>query len=438
MHRGMDSPKVEISAQPRSSAELRKIATASFVGTVIEYYDFLIYGYAASLVFGKVFFPALGQSASTIASFATLGVAFVARPIGGVVFGHLGDRLGRKRALTLTLFLMGAATFLVGILPTADQIGAFAPVLLVVLRIIQGVAAGGEWSGAALFVAESAPKRRRGFWASAASSGTPVAVVLAAGTFLIVHSWVGDDAFEAYGWRIPFVASAVLIVIGLWIRMRTEETVAFQLMQESDSPVRAPILEAFRMAWRRMLLAAGLATTGSAMVYVGISYLTNYGAQTLGYGSKAVLIASVFGGIGLAVGTIIGAVASDTVGRRLVIVMSIIGSMIWSPLIFVIADRTGTVVFAIVVAVSTMLAGLTFGPMGAYLSELFGTQYRYSAVSFSYNGANVIGGAVTPLVGVAVTAAASGLVFGCMLIGLCVISLVCALALPETLSRQDL
>jgi len=208
-------------------AKMRRVAFASFIGTVVEFYDFGIYATAAALVFAKVFFPALGTNAGTAVAFATLGVAFVARPVGAILFGHFGDRLGRKNTLIATMSLMGAATVLIGLLPTAASIGVLAPILLVVLRVAQGLAAGGEWAGAALFTSEHAPKGRRGFWATFTNLGGAVANILSLGTFLMVALFMSDDTFLAWGWRIPFLISIVLIAVGLWVRLKIEETPAF-------------------------------------------------------------------------------------------------------------------------------------------------------------------------------------------------------------------
>jgi MFS family permease len=237
--------------------KMPKIALASFMGTAIEFYDFNIYGTAAALVFAYAFFPALGEYAGTVVSFATLGVAFVARPFGAILFGHFGDRLGRKRTLVATMLTMGVATVLVGALPTAGTIGVAAPILLVLLRIGQGLAAGGEWAGAALLTSENAPRERRGFWAMFTNLGGAAANMLALSTFLVTSLVMSDETFVDYGWRFPFLVSAVLVIFGLYVRLKLDDTPVFKRQVASSGTSSLPFKEAFRHQWKQILLGAG-------------------------------------------------------------------------------------------------------------------------------------------------------------------------------------
>ena len=274
-----------------SSPEMRRVAIASCVGTAVEFYDFYIYGTAAALVFPKVFFPALGSTAGTVASFATFAVAFVARPVGAVSFGHYGDRLGRKRTLIVTLLLMGVSTMLIGLLPGAATIGVTAPVLLVVLRFTQGFAVGGEWAGATLLTAEYAPAGQRGRYGMFPQLGATIALALSSATFLIIGLTLGntDRSFLDYGWRIPFLVSIVLVGVGLYVRLKIEETPVFREAQRRHPAAQAPLREAFTQAPREILLAAGATTIMFALFYTGTTYLTSYGTSPAGAGLSRTL-----------------------------------------------------------------------------------------------------------------------------------------------------
>jgi len=411
---------------------MRRIAFASFAGSTIEFYDFFIYGTAAALVFPQIFFPALGQAQGTVASFATLGVAFFFRPVGAILFGHFGDRLGRKKTLVTTLLVMGVATVVVGLVPTADQIGIAAPIVIVLMRIVQGLAAGGEWAGAALFASENAPAAKRGMWAMFPSLGGGAALILGNTTFLITGLTMSDDDFVSYGWRIPFLASVVLIAIGLFVRLKIDETPVFKNEQAREEVATVPVLEAFRSQPREILLAAGMVIMVPSFTYIGASYLTNYGRTVLGLGLTHVLLMGVCGGLAISLGIIIGGTWSDKIGRRGVIKRAAFVAVPWAVILFPILDLETTFSFAIGVCVTMFISGIAYGPMSAFVSELFETRYRYTAAGFSYNVAQIVGGAIPPLVAAAIIAATSSFVFGLCLAGLCLVSLLCVLALRET------
>jgi len=410
---------------------MRRIGFASFVGTVIEFYDFMIYGTAAAVVFPRLFFPVLGERAAVTASFATLGVAFFARPLGAVVFGHFGDLLGRKGTLVSTLLLMGIATVLVGLLPTAAQIGVLAPLLLVALRILQGIAAGGEWVGAVLFGSEHAPAARRGFWASMPALGGGAALFLANVTFMLTGIGMSEDEFLRYGWRIPFLLSIVLIVIGLFIRLSLEETPAFE-QRKSDSIRRVPFIDAFRSQPKQVALAAGALLISFTLGYIGSAFLTNYGRTALGLSRTYVLAVGAMAGLVWAASCVFAGSLSDRVGRRRVIFVAAVVGSIWSVLLFPIIETQSEAAFGLAVAVTFVISGFTLGPVGALLTELFHTRLRYTAAGVSYNIAAAIGGAIPPIVATPIIAAAGSLAFGTLMAGVCLISAVSVWALDET------
>ncbi|OZD13058.1 MFS transporter [Rhodococcus sp. 06-156-3C] len=431
-------------ASEANQNSMPRVASASFVGSLIEFYDFNIYGVAAALVFGEIFFPALGPAAATVAAFATLGVAFVARPVGSILFGHFGDKLGRKRTLVITLMMMGFATVAVGLMPTADQIGIAAPIMLVVLRIIQGLAAGGEWAGAALFVTENAPKGKRGFWAMFASLGGGFALTLAPATFLLTGLFLTDEQFLSFGWRIPFIASTVLIAVGMYIRLRMEETPVFKAeelrkaeVRRTSSPqtvkvIKAPFFEAFRSQPKEIILASLTMIIPPSFGYLGASYLVNYGANTLDLSRNAVLGLGALGGAALTSGIFFGGTYSDRIGRRRVIIGAASVAVVWALVLFPILDIAANWTFAIGMVVTMAIGGVALGPMSAFMSELFETRYRYTAAGFSYNVAQIIGGATVPLLAASIIAAFGGFVFGLLLAALAVVSLLSAVALKET------
>ncbi|MEE2058433.1 MFS transporter [Rhodococcus artemisiae] len=420
---------------------MKKVATASFIGTVIEFYDYNIYGVAAALVFPTVFFPALGAVAGTVASFATLGVAFVARPFGSILFGHFGDRLGRKKTLIVTMMLMGVATLLVGLMPTATQIGVAAPILIVVLRILQGLAAGGEWGGAVLFVSEHAPKAERGFWAMFPSLGGGGAIILANATFFGTAVWMSDETFLSWGWRVPFLASILLVAVGLWVRLSIDETPVFAKQIKSHGVARTPFLDAFKSQPRQVLLATGAAAFTMSLTYIGGTYLISYGTSILELSRPYVLSIAVLGGFSISVAVILSAILSDRFGRRRMIMTAACLAIVWTLMLFPILETRSMVAFAVGVPVTMFISGIATGPLGAFLSELFYTRYRYTATGLSYSLAGMLGGAIPPLIATPIIAAWGGFAFGLVMAGLAAVSLICILTIGETkqldLDRED-
>ncbi|OXM72752.1 MULTISPECIES: MFS transporter [Amycolatopsis] len=415
---------------------MRKVAVASCVGTTIEYYDFFIYGTAAALVFPKVFFPALGATAGTVASFATFAVAFIARPVGAILFGHYGDRIGRKRTLISTLLLMGIATVLIGLLPGAATIGVAAPIILVVLRFAQGLAVGGEWAGATLLTAEYAPPAKRGLYAVFPQLGPAIAFALSSGTFLVTNLVMGDAdaAFLDYGWRVPFLVSILLVAVGFYVRMSIAETPAFVAAggtADLDRPKRLPFLEAIRKQPREILLSAGSLTMLFAFFYMGTTYLTSYGTKT-GLTRPVVLGIGIAAAVVFGIVIVVAGVLSDRLGRRRVIVYSSALGVAWSLVLFPLLDTGSPVAFGIGVVGTLMIFAVAYGPAGSFLPELFQTRFRYTGAGLGYNLAGVLGGAIPPLVAPNLTASFGSIAVGVMLAVTGLISLVSTLALKET------
>jgi MFS family permease len=434
----------EMSAERR---RLRKVGAASLIGTTIEYYDFFVYGTAAALVFPAVFFPSASPAVGTIASFATFGVAFFARPVGSIAFGHFGDKIGRKRALVWTLLIMGLSTVGIGLFPGYDTgvfgildngIGIWAPILLVVMRFLQGFAMGGEWAGATLLAAEHAPQGQRGRMAVYPQLGPALAFFLASGTFFVASLTIGatSDTFVNYGWRLPFIASLVLVMVGLWIRLTVEETPVFKLQQRNQeresTPAQLPFAEAMRTQWKQIVLSGVAMSTLFAMFYIGSTFLTSYGSSKLEFSRTMILGFGMIAAVVLAVATAAAAILSDRIGRRKVIAGSYVAAFIWSLLLFPLLDTGSPIAFLIGVTITLSLYGIANGPAGALLPEMFQSRYRYTGAGLSYNLGGIIGGAIPPILAAQIVANYSSIWVGVLLAGLSAVSLACVLALPET------
>ncbi len=409
---------------------MRRIALASMTGTVIEFYDFFIYGTAAALVFNRVFFPAMGAAAGTALALATFGVAFVARPFGSILFGHFGDRLGRKRTLVVTLMTMGFSTLVIGLLPSASTIGIAAPILLVLLRILQGLAVGGEWAGAVLLTAENAPVKARGKFALFPQLGPSIAFALASATFLLTTLTMSSESFLAWGWRVPFIASVVLVGVGLYVRVKLTETTVFDSIEHTKT--RLPISEAITSRPRAVFLGAGSTTTAFAFFYIGVTYMTTYGTAELKLTRPTVLALGILGGAAMAVTTIISAMLADRIGRRNVVVLGTAAAVVAGIIAFPIIDIATAWSFGLGLCLVLGVVGLAYGAQGSLLPELFPTRYRYTGAGIAYNLAGVIGGGVVPLIAAALVPAYGSLALGLVLTVVAAIGLVCTLGLPRT------
>ncbi|GHJ99363.1 MFS transporter [Streptomyces sp. Y2F8-2] len=418
-------------------AATRRTALAGMIGTTIEWYDFYIYGLAAALVFGTEFFPKFSPAAGTLAAFGTFAVGFVARPLGGVIFGHFGDRVGRKNALMLTLFLMGAATVVVGLLPGYQVIGIWAPILLVTLRFLQGFAVGGEWGGAVTMVVESAPVNRRGLYGSLPQMGVPLGLVLSSTVFAVV-STLPDDDLLAWGWRVPFLLSVVLIAVGLFLRSRITETQTFVRVKESGRARKMPAVEAFRRHWRAIALTVGMYVSAGVPFYIVSVFVLSYGSSHLGLSRSVLLTGMLIAAVveGLTV-PCFGAL-SDRLGRRPVFLAATGFTALLAVPFFrlLAAGQTGLTWLAILLALAVAHAGM-YGPTAALYAELFSANVRYTGTSIGYQLGGVVAGFV-PLAAGALVSAADGASWPIASIwaGAGLVGLVCALIVRETRGRD--
>jgi metabolite-proton symporter len=430
-------------AEIEAPTPMARVALASLVGSAIEFYDFFLYGTAAALVFPSVFFPHLGTSMATIASLATFAAAFFSRPLGAAIFGHYGDRLGRKKTLVATLLLMGLSTVAVGLLPGAATIGVAGPLILLTLRLLQGLALGGEWAGSALLVAEHAPGPKRGRYGMFTPLGAGVGLVLANLALLAVDFIIGDrsPAFMSWGWRVPFLLSAVLIVVALYVRLKITETPVFasqkaskQAQQELHPTVpSAPIVELFRAQRRQVVLASGCAAGSFTLSFMAGTYLMNYARTELGYSKNLILFVGVLGGLSLIVVVPLAAVWSDRFGRRRVILGGFVLALPWSFAVMPLLDTGNDALFGVGIVVAYAILGLTIGPLASFMPEIFATRYRYTGAGLAFNAGGIIGGAVPPMLAGALVATVGGWAVGLMMAILMLVGLGCTALLPETL-----
>ena len=374
------------------------------MGAMIEWYDFFLYGLAAAVVFNQLFFPSETPLAGTLTAFATFGVGFFFRPVGGMIFGHYGDKIGRKAILVLTLLIMGIATFLIGLLPTYDTIGILAPILLVVLRICQGIGVGGEWGGAALMVVEHAPDDRRGFFGSWPQMGSSAGNLLAAGSFAAVSS-LPEEQFLTWGWRIPFLLSAILIAVELFIRLKISETPAFQQMKEAGTEARMPLLDAVRTYPKSILLVIGMRFSENACGYIFSVFVLSYVTQQLGLSSSVayagVMIAAA---VQFFISPVYGAL-SDRVGRRPVYMFGAGFLVLLAfPFFWLLNTGVAVVIWLAIVLGFAVGNGAMFATQPAFFSELFGTNVRYSGVSLGYQVSAVFAGGLAPFIATALLA----------------------------------
>lgn len=426
------------SAADRPPSSVRKVVVASLIGTSLEWYDFFIYGTAAALVFNKLFFPSFEPLVGTLLAFATYAVGFIARPLGGVVFGHYGDKLGRKNVLVVTLLLMGIATFLIGVLPTYNTIGVWAPVLLVLLRFLQGLGLGGEWGGAVLMTLESGDPQRRGLNASWPQVGVPIGLLLANGVLSLMGAVTSDQAFLSWGWRVPFLISGLLVVVGLWIRMTIAESPLFREVEQSDRKAAAPILEVLRRYPRQVLLAIGARVGVDVAFYTFVLFITTYVATYLGlprhYALNAVLIAAAVQVVAI---PLFGHL-SDRVARRPVYLAGAVGAAIWVFAFFALLDTGQFALIVLAAVVALIFHAAMYGPQAAFIAEMFPTKVRYTGASMGYQLAGILGGALAPIISVALLDRFdTSLVVSVYAVAMLVVTVACVLAAPET-SKIDL
>ncbi|WNZ07805.1 MFS transporter [Streptomyces sp. 11x1] len=397
-------PNPEQTEQAERTRQLRRVALSGLLGTAVEFYDFLVYGTVAALVFGELFFPGADPAVGTIAAFGTFAAGYVARPLGGIVFGHFGDRLGRKSMLLLTMGLMGGASFLIGLLPTYDTIGVWAPVLLIALRVLQGIAIGGEWGGATLMVVEHAGEKRRGLWSSFTQMGAPLGSLLSSLVVTLVVAMPRDE-FAAWGWRVPFLLSVVLLGVGLFVRLKVVESPLFTQVKKDRA--RLPLLDVMRRP-RALVLAACVGIGAFTAQSLLTSYLIAY-ATGIGYPRPEVLRAlTVSAAVALVVLPCASAL-SDRVGRRPVVLAGALASAALAfPVLALVDSRSPGLLIMAVVLGHGIAQSVMYGPLGALLTEMFGTRVRYTGASLGYQLATLIGAGFSPMIAGSLVAANGG------------------------------
>lgn len=425
------SPVTSPAGAARASS-VRLVATASFVGTTIEWYDFFLYGTAAALVFNRLFFPTFDPLAGTLAAFGTYAVGFVARPVGGIVIGHFGDKIGRKSMLVLTLVVMGVATFIIGLLPTYEQIGPWAAVALVVLRIAQGFGVGGEWGGAVLMAVEHAPRGARGFYGSWPQVGVPAGLLLSTAVFAI-FARLPEPQFLAWGWRVPFLLSILLVVVGLVIRVRILETPAFAKARAAKGEVRQPIIEVLKTHPREVLLAMGARFAENGAFYIYSVFVLVYATQQVGMSQQTVLNGILLGAAFELLAIPLFGAMSDRVGRRPVYLFGAVVTALFAfPLFWMLDTGSTPVVWLALVIAFVFSHAAMYAPQAAFLSEMFGTRVRYSGASLGAQLASVVAGGLSPFIATALLAAYGRTALALYVIAMALITIAALLVARET------
>ena len=396
--------------QKKTDTNMRKVALTSLAGTSIEWYDFFLYGAAAALIFPKAFFPEATPAMALILSFGTFAAGFIARPVGGIIFGHFGDRIGRKKTLIIALLLMGISSTMIGLLPTYAMIGIAAPILLTVLRFAQGIAIGGQWGGAMLLVTESAPADKRGYYGAFAQAGAPVGVILANLALIITSSLVSEDFFLTWGWRIPFIASVILIGISMYIQLNLEDTKAFKELETSNREkqeteaaktiIRSPILEALRKYPKRIVLAAGAFLSVQVTFYILIAFLLAYGVASAEMSRDDMLTAILIAAALMVPLQFMFSAYSDRHGRRGIFMLGAGLTAVWAFIIFPLVDTGNFYLIVLAITGGLTFLAMMYGPQAAFFTELFSTEVRYSGASLGYQLGAIIGGAFAPMIAV--------------------------------------
>ena len=389
-----------------SESNMRKVALTALAGTSIEWYDFFLYGAAAALIFPTAFFGEATPSTALILSLLTFAAGFIARPIGGIIFGHYGDRIGRKKTLVIALILMGVSSTLIGLLPTYAMIGVTAPILLTSLRFVQGLAIGGQWGGAMLLVTESAPPDKRGFYGAFAQAGAPMGVILANLAFIITSSLVSEESFYSWGWRIPFLASAILIGISMYIQLNLEDTKAFQELQQRKQNIdtkdeqikQSPILEAIRKYPNRIALAAGAFLSIQVTFYILIAFLLAYGVSSAEISRDDMLAAVLIASAIMVPSQFMFSSISDHYGRKGIFMAGAILTGLWAYAIFPLVDTGNFYLIVLAITIGLVFVGMMYGPQAAFFTELFSTEVRYSGATLGYQFGAILGGAFAPTI----------------------------------------
>ena len=423
---------------PIPANDIKQVAWASMIGTTVEWYDFVIYSQAAALVFGPLFFPALSPALGTLAGFATFGIGFVARPIGAAIFGHFGDRVGRKTTLVTTLTLMGLATLGVGFLPTYAQVGLWAPGVLVALRLVQGFAVGGEWGGAVLMAVEHAPSHRRGFYGSWPQLGTPLSLIIATVVMTLLSASMSNDAFLAWGWRVPFLMSAVLVGVGLFIRLQLTESPEFLKLQSQGKALRAPIVDVWTHAKVHTLLVVGAQAAVNVGYYVVVVFGLSYATSNAGISRTAALAALIIGAFADLVAVPLFGALSDRLGRKPVLVGGSVFIGLFAFPFFLMVQSGSVVLLSIAVALGLALGHApVYSTMSTFFSEGYGVRSRYSGLSIAYHLGGTVSSGPTPFVASALLLAYGGILPVIVLLGAAAaLSVACLMLLRETRGRD--
>jgi len=405
------------------NAQNRRVLGASLVGTAVEFYDFYIYATAASLVFGPLFFPSSSGSAQLMLSYATFAIAFIARPVGAVFFGHFGDRIGRKSTLVASLLMMGGSTMAIAFLPTYAMVGWVAPLLLCILRFGQGFGLGGEWGGAALLAVESAPPGYRARFGMFPQLGAPVGFIAANGFFLLLGLFLTQEQFQSWGWRVPFLASAVLVGIGLWVRLRLTETPAFKAALEEAPPPAVPLGEVMRTNWREVLGGTFGVVACFCIYYLATAFALGYGVKTLGYSREAFLGVQLVSILFMAAGIIWAGYWSDAASPRRVLMTGCILAIGAGFLLGPMLGGGSLLLVGAFLSIALLLMGFVYGPLGAWLPGLFPARVRYTGASVAFNVGGIIGGGMTPLIAEALVGRGGLSLVGGYLSAACALSL---------------
>jgi MFS family permease len=390
----------------QKKSNMRKVALTALAGTSIEWYDFFLYGAAAALIFPSAFFGEIPETTALILSLLTFAAGFIARPIGGIIFGHFGDRVGRKKTLIAALLLMGISSTLIGLLPTYAMIGVTAPIILTLLRFAQGLAIGGQWGGAMLLVTESAPSNQRGYYGAFAQAGAPIGVILANLALIITSALVSEEFFNTWGWRIPFLASAVLILISMYIQLNLEDTKAFKALatnsnnKSNEQVQRSPVLEAIRRYPKRIMLAAGAFLSVQVTFYILIAFMLAYGVASANMERDDMLTAVLIGCAIMVPLQFMFSAYSDRNGRKGIFMLGAILSGVWAFAIFPLVDTGNFWLIVLALAFGLIFLAMMYGPQAAFFTELFSTEVRYSGATLGYQFGAIIGGAFAPTIAV--------------------------------------
>jgi metabolite-proton symporter len=415
---------------------LSKVVAGSLIGTTIEWYDFFLYGTAAALVFNRLFFPEYSPLTGTLLAFASYALGFVARPLGGIVFGHFGDLIGRKRLLMLSLVFMGGSTCAIGLLPTYAEIGMLAPILLVVLRLIQGFAVGGEWGGAVLLVSEHSEAKSRGFWASWPQVGVPAGNVLAAAVLAIMSAVQNEANFMAWGWRIPFLLSVVLVAVGWWVRASVSESALFEGAQTQEATIKAvafPVAAVLRDKPGALGIGAGLRLGENISYYILTTFSITFLTQISKEGRSVVLTALVAGAVAECIAIPLFALLSDNIGRRAVYAFGAVGLAVWVFVFFALLETGNRSFIFLAVIPGMILHGAMYGPQAAFIAELFPTKIRYSGASLAYHFTSIFAGSLAPIIAIALYQKSHSITPVAVYVAIaCLISCATALASRET------